>query len=533
MNAFAGTGGLVRLILRRDRVVMPIWVLFIALLAISTAASFSKLYPTPEVRQAYIQEIANSPAEVAMLGFAYAPTPGALVAWRWSVQGVLIAGLASLFTVVRHTRTEEEAGRRELLGATVVGRFAPLTAALLVTFAADTALAAIVAGGLMGLGLPASGSVALGSSIAGAGWVFAALGGVTAQLTESAGTARGIGGAFVGLAYLLRALGDSGGKSGLGWLSWLSPMGWARFTRPFADERWWVFALFAGLVLVLCAAAFALLSRRDLGAGVFAPRLGPAEADPGLNSPLALAWRLQRGALVGWMVGFAVVGTVFGFVAHTVAEQLSENPQVLQFLARSGGGASPSDAFFTLYLVAFGPVFAVYAVLSALRLRSEEASGRADLLLADPVSRRQWAGSHLVVLALGSAGILAVFGITAGLTYGLSSGSLGRDLPRVLGASLAYLPAVWVLGGIAAALWGFWPRLAAPGSWALLGIFGLIELAWELQQVSRSVYNFSPFAHVPKILLNQGSILSLLGLLLVAAALAAAGLVGFGRRDMD
>ena len=68
--------------------------------------------------------------------------------------GAIAVAVLALFLVVRHTRTEEETGRLELLGATVVGRQAPLTAALLVT-----AGACLVAGvgttlGLIAVGLP-------------------------------------------------------------------------------------------------------------------------------------------------------------------------------------------------------------------------------------------------------------------------------------------------------------------------------------------------------------------------------------------
>ena len=71
----------------------------------------------------------------------------------------------SVLTVVRHTRTEEETGRLELIGATVVGRYAPLTAALLAVGLANLAVAVLVALGLIGVGLPAAGSVALGLAI--------------------------------------------------------------------------------------------------------------------------------------------------------------------------------------------------------------------------------------------------------------------------------------------------------------------------------------------------------------------------------
>lgn len=162
-----------------------------------------------------------------------------------------------MLLVIRHTRTEEANGRRELLSATVVGRHAPLTAALIVVFGANLAIATVIVGGLIGQGLPVAGAIAFGLSSAVAGWVCAAIAAVAAQLTESPGPARGIGLAAFGLAYLMRIIGDVGGAS---WLSWLSPLGWVRFTRAFADERWWVFGLFAGLVSVLgqVASAYAM-----------------------------------------------------------------------------------------------------------------------------------------------------------------------------------------------------------------------------------------------------------------------------------
>jgi ABC-2 type transport system permease protein len=531
-GAFTGTGALIRLILRRDRLALPMWIGIVALLAASVAVSFVGLYNTPQEIQTAAAEAGGSPATVALLGSVYAPNVGALVAWRWTMQGIIVLGLFNLFMVIRHTRSDEEAGRRELIGSTVVGRQAPLTAALIVTLGADLVLAVLVAGLLTGLGLPAAGSLALGSSVAGACWVVAAVAGTAAQLAESAGAARGIAGAVFGLFYLLRALGDAGGaQSGLAWLSWLSPLGWARFTRPFAGEQWWILALFAVAAALCVTAAYALAARRDLGAGLLPPRPGPATAAPGLCSPLALAWRLQRGSLLAWTAGFAVIGVVFGFVATTVSNLLTANPQMMDFFNRLGGGARPSDVVFTLYFVAFGPVIAVYAISSVLRLRSQETDWLADPVLATSVSRTRWASSHLLVAALGQVAVLAALGLGSGLTYGLSSGGVARELPRVLAAALAYLPAVWVMGAVTTAFFGLLPRLTV-GGWAALVVVVFLELGWELQQISRTVYDLSPFAHVPKVLVGQGPGWPLLGLFAVALALTAIGLVGFRRRDV-
>ena len=151
-----------------------------------------------------------------------------------------------------------------------------LSASMIVTLGADLVVGALVACGLIGVGLPIAGSVALGLSAAAIGWTFAAVAGVAAQLTESAGAARGIAVVVLGLSYLLRAVGDMDEHSGMSLLSWLSPIGWMSLIRPFADERWWIFVLFISLVIVLTAAAFAISSRRDVGAGIL-----PATAWPG------------------------------------------------------------------------------------------------------------------------------------------------------------------------------------------------------------------------------------------------------------
>jgi len=67
-------------------------------------------------------------------------------------------GLMGMFLVGRHTRADEEDGRTELLRATVVGRNAPVTAALLVATAAVAVTGVLItlvmlSGGAAGGGL--------------------------------------------------------------------------------------------------------------------------------------------------------------------------------------------------------------------------------------------------------------------------------------------------------------------------------------------------------------------------------------------
>jgi ABC-2 type transport system permease protein len=528
MKALAGTWSLVRLILRRDRIILPLWVAVLALLPVAIANTLADLYPTAAERQSYLDIVTANPALSALYGHAYGSGLGALTAWRLGGT-VLLVGLATLLTVIRHTRAEEVAGRRELLGATVVGRQAPLFAALVVAFGASLALVAFVSVGLVAYGLPTTGSVAFGLSWAMFGWSFAAVAAVAAQVTESARIARGISIAVLGLCFVLRAAGDKDGPS---WLSWLSPFGWAQRIRPFVDERWWVFLLFLGLIAVLTFAALALSARRDLGSGLLPTRLGPAVASPWLRSPLALAWRLQRGTLLAWTAGFVVFGAILGSVGDSAVEVIEDNPQLKAVAEQLGGSSGLADAYFAAVMGLLGLVASGYAMGAALRLRSEEANGRAEPVLAAAVSRVRWAASHLTFALLGPAVVLGAAGLAAGLAYGLSAGDVGQEMARVLGAALVQLPAVWVLVGVAVALFGVLPRFMAFGGWAVLAACALIEEFGRPLQLSKRILDLSPFAHVPKLPGGEVSAAPLLWLALIVVALAAVGLLGFRRRDI-
>ena len=66
MTASVGTGTLVRLILRRDRVVLAGWVTAIVLVGVGTVAYYLGVFASAETRQAVFADIAGTPA---LLGF--------------------------------------------------------------------------------------------------------------------------------------------------------------------------------------------------------------------------------------------------------------------------------------------------------------------------------------------------------------------------------------------------------------------------------------------------------------------------------
>ncbi len=178
-----------------------------------------------------------------------------------------------------------------------------------------------------------------------------------------------------------------------------------------------------------------------------------------------------------------------------------------------------------------GLIAAAYAIQATLRLRVEESSLRAEPVLATVVGRLRWAGSHLVFSVLGPTVALAAAGLAAGLAHGLNTGHVGRELPRVLGAAMVQLPAVWLLAAIAVALFGLLPRLAL-AAWGALAVCLLFLLVGASVQLSQWLLDASPFTHIPKAPGAAVSATSLAWLAAVAAALAVAGLVGLRRRDI-
>jgi len=537
MSAFAGTGSLVRLILRRDRVLMPVWILFMALLPAGLAAGTAPLYPTDEARQGYIDALSSSALLTMFYGRTPEPSLGALIFWR-SATGIVIMALIGLLTVIRHTRVEEEAGRRELLGSAVVGRSANLVAALLATAGACVVTGVLIALAMMSQGTPAAGSFAMGLAWAAAGIVFGAVGAVAAQLSTGAGAARGIGIAVLGAAFVVRAAGDAAGDSagpqgsGLSWLSWVPPLGWVYQVRAYEENRWWVLLMILALTVALAGAALALSARRDIGAGLLEPRLGPAEAAPGLRTPLALAWGLHRGSLLAWTAGFAVFGLLVGAIAQTTTDLLSSNEELTDVMRRMGGGSVVSDIFIVGTFGIAAILVSAYAISAALRMRAEESSLRSEPLLATGISRFRWAASHLVFALLGPTVAMAVAGVVAGIAHGLNTGDVGRELPRVLAGALVPLPAIWLLAGLTVAAFGLAPRLAPAVGWVALSACLLLGQVGALLQLSQALLDLSPFTHIPRVPGGPVAVTPLLVLTALAAGLVAAGLAAFRRRDV-
>lgn len=526
---------LVRLILRQERIALSLWIGTVVLFASATAAGFAKLYPTEQALRLIAAQMANNPAVTAILGPVQMPTLGGLVAWRWTIQGEFILAMMSIFTVIRHTRGEEDDGRRELIASTSIGRHAPLTAAIIATLGANLVASLLVTGVLIQNGLALTGALALAISVAGFGCVATGVGAVCAQLYDNASSARRVAGGTMMILYLLRVIGDTAGLRSDRWnlLSWLSPAGWTHRVRPFANERWWVLLLFIAATALLVTLTYRLAERRDVGAGFLHTDSSRANAPDKVRSVFALSWRVHRALLVLWTGSFAMMGLVFGFVADSASAAVVDNPQMRAIFARMGATNNAAAVIFHFCVLTFSPAVALYAMQAVLRMGAEESALRLDPVLSTPVSRASWAASHLVFAIGVPPVILLALATTTGASYAWTVGRVTSDVKTLFGATLVYLPAIWICVGIAMVQYGWLPRLKTL-PWALWTAFMMWDLfAPELRSATGITWSASPFAHVPNVLLGtQWSVGTTALQTVLAAVLIAVGVLGFRRRDI-
>ncbi|MFR9749645.1 ABC transporter permease [Nocardia sp. 004] len=521
----AGVGTLLRFGLWRERFTLPFWLLGAGALVAFQSVGSQRFYDTPQKLAQLRETISASAATIAMGGpTRLLETIGGEIVFEIFAYLAVVVAVMNMFLIGRHTRSDEETGRAELLRSARVGRRAPAVAALALAGLADIAVALVVFAAAVGTGLPVEGSLLLGIVTGGVGITFACITAVAAQVFENPRSVYGAVGSALVAAYVARAVGDVGN----GAASWASPIGWGQRSYPYAGDRWWTVLLFTAVSLVCAIVAFALLDRRDFGAGLLTYGTGRATASWALGSPLGLAWRLQRGSLFGWTIGVFALGSAYGSFADSIEDFLADNPEIAAYLP--GGADDAVDSYLSLTVMVVALLACAFGIVGVLRARSEESSGRAEPVLAAPISRYAWLAGHLTVAVGGGAFVLAAGGFGIGLTHGVAIADAGRPL-RMIGVALVYLPALWLIVAVTVLGFGWVPRAVVPVAWVVFGYCAVAVLFTAAFDLPDWFDDASPFTHIPKAPLETVTAAPIIVLTVVAVAGFAAGFAGFRRRD--
>jgi polyether ionophore transport system permease protein len=433
-----------------------------------------------------------------------------------------------LLAAVRASRAEEDAGRRELVLAAPVGRHAVnLAGVSAILVSAAVLWVAEFAGFVVG-GLPVGGAAYLALTTASVVVVCAGVAAVAGELAPNRRIALQLGAAVIGVTFMLRVLADTVG--GLGWLRWLTPLGWAEQMRPLTGSQ----PLVLLLPLLTSAALFILAARiatrRDIGTGVL-PARDSAEPRLGmLSSPLAQALRSSLGSLSVWVGAVAFVGLILGSISKSVSPaDVSKSMQTEIAKLGSGSITTPSGyiAFVFIFVVLTVSLFMCAQIGAARQVESDQ---QLETLLAMPVSRRRWlAGRLLIALGAGTA-----ISLTAGLAAWAGAQTAGAhvSLPKMLEAGANCLPTAIVFLGIAVLAYALAPRASSGIAYGIVSIAFLWQLTGSLLGVPRWLLDATPFAHVGVIPVQPFRTVAAIVMVAIGVLCAAAAVAWFERRDL-
>ncbi|MDL9948463.1 ABC transporter permease [Gordonia sp. ABSL11-1] len=491
---FTRTGLLLRLAVRRERLLAVISVVVFALINSSTAASITSMYSTAEQRAGARTGLGGNAAFLFLLGpIDNTDSAAALTVWRAGLFMIAALAVCVVLLVVRQTRKEEELGRAEFVRAGATGPLASLAAASI----AATAFSVVIALGMSVMLFPLGAGVidvlAVFAQYASTGMAAAGVALVAAQIAKTSHIANLTASSVVILGYLLRGVADASGS--WGGLRWISPMGWAESIDPFADNAvWWALpslAVFVGGGIL----AGVLSRRRDIDAGLIAPRPGPA-ATSRLSSPEAVVARLTLPLLGSWVGALVVYGLVVGFMQPSVDELASGNSQFGDVVRQSGVDADLSTLFGITMMGFFAVAAGTWAVNVATRMRGEETRARTELLLATPTARGRYLLDHAALTGAGVVVILELAATALTLGNGIAGGdwsSAGGDAFR---SATAQIPAALVMSSIMLALYAIRTALV-PIGWLLVIValfLGPLSGMFDLPQWAQDL---SPYTHTP------------------------------------
>lgn len=524
-----------RLIGRRALRSAVAWALTFALYVVGSIEGYLGAYKTVAARQKLATALSPNVGLRALIGPARRiDNVAGFVSWRCLGVLSLVGAVWALLAATRLLRGEEDAGRWELLLAGQTTRRRAAGKALLglsggwLLLVSVTALVTFADGGSRAAAFSLTASMFFALAVTASAAMFLAVGALASQLAATRRQAATLAGGALGVAFVLRMVGDS--SSGLHWAVWLSPLGWVEELKPLTGSRPVVLLPIGALVVCLSGLAVRLAGRRDLGGSVLPDRNVAPPHLLLLSSPATLAVRLARPAAMGWIAALSAGGLLFGLVAQSAANATAGSATVQRALNRLGGNHGGAAAYLGVTFLITATLVGLIACGQVVATREEEAEGRVDNLLVRPCSRTAWLAGRLGV----AVSVLVLGGVAAGFAawLGATSQHTGIGFATLIEAGINTVPPAVLLLGFGTLVHAAFPRAAGAATYGLIAWSFLVEFIGSVVKMSHWVLDTSVLFHVapaPATTPHWISAAVLVALGAVAAGLAA---VIFGRRDL-
>jgi ABC-2 type transport system permease protein len=326
---------------------------------------------------------------------------------------------------------------------------------------------------------------------------------------------------------LARMVGD--GVQGLDWLRWLSPFGLIALARAYDTDRVLPLAVLAAAALVLLTATTCAAGRRDLCEGIRPAR--PHRSRTALLGSLpGFAIRSALRPLLGWALGIAAFFLLIGLIAESMTTFLRDSPRFADLARQAGFELDAVEGYAATLFALLAVPLGGFTASRIATLAHAETSRRLDLLLGTPITRMRLLTTEAATTAAGALALTATAALAA------RAGTAATGAPLDLGAALAgaanALP-ITALGLAAAVLALGW----APGAVGAIGMLPaaggfLLTVLVDSTGAPGWIAALSPFDHLAPVPAAPPDVPGAVGMTAVAVGIAAAGALGYQRRDL-
>ncbi len=516
--------------LRGERVRLIVIGLISVLYALANVVGYRQTYPTTADRVEFARAFSDNIALRLFYGVPHdLASVGGYVEFRVMGMLAILTSAWAVFAAVRALRGEEDSGCYELILAGAIGRGGALAAVLAALALECAALWAVVVAVLLAAavvpGDMTAGQVALvAAGIAAPAAVFAALGALASQIAPTRRSAQAGAGGALAVAVFLRIAADLG--HGIGWLRWVTPIGWVEQVRPVTAAEPAVLGLFAVAAAAIAGVTALVARRRDVASSILRPRDVVPSRTTLLASPAQAALRAEVPSLLAWLVGAGLLAFALGAFARSVSEEMRKVS-----IHTYGLSVTTAAGYLAAVFALFALIVAIFAASHVGSLCDEESSGRLETLFALPVARRSWIGGRLAVAAATTVLLALALGALAWAGAAITGGGVGFAGMIDAGANCIAVSLLFLALGVL--LYAWLPRPSPGAAFVLIAVAFLWELVGALVGAPWWLLTISPFHHVtqvPLVAVDRRGTAVMLG---VAAVAAWGAVERFARRDLQ
>ena len=500
-NDIKGTLILTKSNLKRDKFRLSVWLICLTILSFALIGAYSTMMSDNALQEVIIMRATN-PA-IRMLD---SPSPGLSLGGFYTARGsVLITILIIAMTIQtmnKHTRENEESGVFDLVASTMVGKYAPLLSAVIISIMANIVIVLATTIALYSFELDLLYSFYTGLSFALMGLFMTGVMAIAVQVSSTTSEAAKIGWLSTLFFFTISAIGNLLGTFNpetfvvtSNNITYLSPFGWYQQMAIFHENNMYLIIPFIISFIVLMAVAFKLTKKRDIGHGLIPAKKGRKDAKESLLSTYGLYKRLGRRSFLTWFISIVFFGLLFGYVSEEFEKGLAEI-EGLQFIF---GDISSTDYFLALIISIVSICLLIFYVLSILRLRKEEVNGTLENVLSSAVTRKK----VLLTKVLDSTIDLFIIYIFLAISIYLGAQLVSSDVSMMalLESSMNNFLAIIVIGSIVVMALGLLPRASTLIAYGLMLIsIGLGPIFGPMFNVDEKVLNISVFTHLPTLL---------------------------------